>query len=76
MVAARIVGTKLGVIADPDLLSIFVLTTAVAGALAMAWTARRLGLSFLFDRPAAFHLERSGVNDERLAKAARQQAVN
>ncbi|MCP5084016.1 MAG: acyltransferase family protein [Alphaproteobacteria bacterium] len=76
MVAARIIGTKTGVITDPDLLSAFVLATAVAGALAMAWTARRVGLSFLFDRPAAFHLERAGVSDERLAKATRQQAVN
>ena len=76
MVAARIAGTKTGLITDPDLLSVFVLATAVAGALAMAWAARRIGLTFLFDRPAAFHLGRTGVSDERVARATGQQAVN
>ena len=76
MVAARILGTKTGLITDPDLLSVFVLATAVTGALMMAWTARKVGASFLFDRPAAFHLKQPGVSDERLAKAARQQPVS
>lgn len=76
MVAARILGTKTGLITDPDLLSLFVLTTAVAGALAMAWTARRVGLSFLFDRPALFQLGGSPGRDDSVAPTPRQQAVN
>ncbi|MEM1197910.1 MAG: acyltransferase family protein [Pseudomonadota bacterium] len=76
MVAARIVATKTGLISNPDLVSLFVLATAVTGALAMAWTARKVGVSFLFDRPAAFHLERPQVSAERLAKAGGQQPVS
>ncbi len=76
MVAARIIGTKTGLISNPDLLSLFVLASAVSGALMMAWTARKVGASFLFDRPAAFHLKQEGVSDERMAKAVRQQPVS
>lgn len=76
MVAARILGSKTGLITDPDLLSVFVLTTAVAGALAMAWTARRVGITFLFDRPALFQLDTPRGSKNPAAAAPRQQAVN
>ncbi len=76
MVAARIIGSKTGLVTDPDLLSVFVLATAVSGALAMAWTARRVGLTFLFDRPALFHLNAAKDEETRMTKNVGQQVVN
>ncbi|MEM7427229.1 MAG: acyltransferase family protein [Pseudomonadota bacterium] len=51
MVATRIIGTKTGLISDPDLLAVAVTVSAVTGALAMAWCAKRTPLAFLFERP-------------------------
>ncbi len=59
MVAARAIGTKSGLMVDPDLMAVFVTAVAVSGTLAMAWAARKTPLVFLFDRPAAIALARS-----------------
>ena len=56
MAASRIVLVKSGVITDVGTISLIVTICGVAGALAIWWGTRNIGLSFLFDRPAAFWL--------------------
>ena len=51
MVASRIIGSKLGIFANTDMLAAFVMLSAVTGALMMAWLARKTPIAFLFDRP-------------------------
>ncbi len=52
MVAARILGTKLGLFENIDLFAIFVTLSAVFGALTMAWLAHKTPMALLFVRPA------------------------
>lgn len=52
MVAACILGTKLGLFENIDLFAIFVTISAVFGALTMAWLAHKTPMALLFVRPA------------------------
>jgi uncharacterized membrane protein YcfT len=54
MVVTRMVLLKTNIIPDIGLVSLTVTTAGVLGALTMWWAAKRLGLNFLFERPAAF----------------------
>lgn len=54
MVVTRMVLLKTNIIPDIGLVSLIVTTAGVLGALAMWWAAKRLGLNFLFERPAMF----------------------
>jgi uncharacterized membrane protein YcfT len=56
MAASRILLVKSGIIADVGTVSLIVTICGVAGALAIWWGSRNIGLNFLFDRPAAFWL--------------------
>ena len=56
MAASRILLVKSGIIADVGTVSLIVTICGVAGALAIWWGSRGIGLGFLFDRPAAFWL--------------------
>ena len=56
MAASRIVLVKSGIVTDVGTVSLIVTICGVAGALAIWWGTRNVGLRFLFDRPAAFWL--------------------
>jgi uncharacterized membrane protein YcfT len=56
MAASRILLVKSGIITDVGTVSLIVTICGVAGALAIWWGTRNVGLRFLFDRPAAFWL--------------------
>ncbi len=60
MGVSRMVLIKSGLIANSDLISVAVLISTVCSTLVMYYSARRLGLSFLYERPALFRL---GDND-------------
>jgi uncharacterized membrane protein YcfT len=54
MVVMRMALLKANIVSDIGLVSLIVTATGVLGALAMWWGAKRLGLNFLFERPAMF----------------------
>ena len=54
MAIVRVVLLKTGVVPDIGLVSLIDTIAGVAGALLMWWGAKRLGLNFLFERPAMF----------------------
>ncbi len=54
MATTRALLLKTNIIPDLGLVSIIVTAVGVLGALVMWWAAKRLGLNFLFERPAAF----------------------
>jgi uncharacterized membrane protein YcfT len=54
MVITRVVLLKTGIVPDIGLVALIVTTAGVLGALAIWWGAKRVGLNFLFERPAMF----------------------
>ncbi|HKH33499.1 MAG TPA: acyltransferase, partial [Beijerinckiaceae bacterium] len=56
MAATRAMLVKTGIIADVGLVSAIVTTAAVLGPLVLERLVRETPLSFLFKRPAAFHI--------------------
>jgi len=54
MAVARVALLKTGVVSDIGFVALIVTAAGVIGALAIWWTAKRLGLNFLFERPAMF----------------------
>jgi hypothetical protein len=54
MVITRVILLKTGIIPDIGLVSLIVTTAGVLGALVIWWGAKRVGLNFLFERPAMF----------------------
>lgn len=60
MAVTRTLLLKTGLVPDIGLVALIVTTAGVVGALAMWWAATRLGLTFLFERPALFWIAPKG----------------
>jgi uncharacterized membrane protein YcfT len=60
MAVTRTLLLKTSLVPDIGLVALIVTTAGVVGALAMWWAATRLGLTFLFERPALFWIAPKG----------------
>lgn len=70
MAVTRAVLLKTGLVPDVGLMALIVTIAGVVGPLALYWLIKRMGRGeFLFERPAAFHIDRPAREKNRLQPA-------